>query len=289
MKNLIIHGIYLSVIAVISFLFFNKIKLYDKALIKSNEALESDSNFFEKACQIALKEINKNIDADPKYAQYNTIANDAIKLASNTEIAVDNLIKKETISKDDIDSIKKMVSENRKKYLSLISKSDVKQLSESIPLNDSTKLFLNELSSNYLIMNELNIIKNKNNKSKLAILNYCLDKSSGKVVTRCGFGFNVAISPLKAVLIEGETMKAEIYKSEYETNNSNMTLEVNGKPLSMKGGVGIFQETPKTIGTHRILASLTIRNPFTGATATSKREFIYEVLPKCSRDCAKNQ
>jgi hypothetical protein len=72
MKNLIIHGIYLSVIAVISFLFFNKIKLYDKALIKSNEALESDSNFFEKACQIALKEINKNIDADPKYAQYNT-------------------------------------------------------------------------------------------------------------------------------------------------------------------------------------------------------------------------
>jgi hypothetical protein len=288
MKNLLIHGVYLSVITVISFLFFNKINKYDKALTKSNETLEGDSKFFDKESEQALKELTKNINAEPKYAQYLTIANEAIKLASNAEITIDNIKKREPISKRDVDSIQKMVIENRKKYLSLIPREDVKQFSKSIPLDDSTKQDFNESSSNYLVMNKLNIIKNKNNKSKFVILNYCLDRSSGREHTG-GDWFRVAIAPKKAVLIEGEKMEAEIYLAAYsKTNNNNISIKVKDNYLPIREGVALFEEKPN-IGEHIIQATITIKNPFTGNTQTVKGELKYEVLPKCSRDCTKNQ
>lgn len=98
--------------------------------------------------------------------------------------------------------------------------------------------------------------------------------------------FHVAIAPQKAVLFEGETFKADIYLAQFTSNpGPNVSIFVNNKELSVKGGVAHFENMEQTFGKKNVRAIVHIKNFWTGQISTTVGEFEYEVLPKCSRDC----
>jgi hypothetical protein len=85
-------------------------------------------------------------------------------------------------------------------------------------------------------------------------------------------------------------MQAELYITEYKKYSGNeLSFEVNQKSIEVKEGVAIFKEYKPKIGENKIRVTATLKNLFTGGTETTLGELSYEVLPKCSRDCAKNQ
>lgn len=98
--------------------------------------------------------------------------------------------------------------------------------------------------------------------------------------------FRVAIAPQKAVLLEGETFKADIYLAQFSSNpGSDVTIFVNDKAITMQDGVAHFENMEQTLEKKNVRAIARIKNPLTGQIDITVSEFEYEVLPKCSRDC----
>jgi gliding motility-associated protein GldM len=119
------------------------------------------------------------------------------------------------------------------------------------------------------------------NTSEASILNYCLDKASGKLEVKFD-GFKVAIAPKKAYLTRGDKFEAEVYMAAYSKSNANnVSINVNGSGLPMKDGVAIYSTGPQNdLGEKTVSASATIKNPMTGETQTVKQDFKYEVGEK---------
>ncbi|NJN33496.1 MAG: gliding motility protein GldM [Saprospiraceae bacterium] len=118
------------------------------------------------------------------------------------------------------------------------------------------------------------------NTSEASILNYCLDKASGKVEIKFD-GFRVAIAPKKAYLIRGDKFEAEVYMAAFSKSNNNVSISVNGQGLPVKEGVAMYSSGPQNeLGEKTVSASATIKNPFTGEVQTVKGEMKYEVGEK---------
>jgi hypothetical protein len=293
MKNLLVHGVYLSVIAVLSFLLYDKTKIDDFVFEKSSEALTSDFNNIKKVNVSIAKAIRANTEAQPKYAGYLDIVQKALDFSLSLESKINAHLSQKHITENEKDLLKKDALKVWEQNFSLIAsefREELKKKSHSITLlkNDSFWLSMKK-SSEKRLENQLNTIKNNCLNDNALIMNYCLDRTSGREHTGGGDWFKVAIAPKKTFLVEGEKMEAEIYLAAYsKTNSNNISVKVNNNKLPTREGVAFFEEKPN-IGEHIIQATITIRNPFTGNTETVKGELKYEVLPKCSRDCAKNQ
>ncbi len=120
---------------------------------------------------------------------------------------------------------------------------------------------------------------------KIPYLNYIYDNIGGTSTSSCDF-FKVAIAPQKAAIFEGETFKADMYLAAYSSNpGSGVTFIINNREIPIKEGVARFETKETTIGKKTVKAIARIRNPLTGAIATSVGEFEYEVLPKCAKNC----
>jgi hypothetical protein len=288
MKNLLVHGVYLSVIAVLSILFFLKIKSYDKIIKKSNETILQDFQTFERQSKIIVDELEYNIKARPRYGQYFEIAKNIMKIAANFDTSIQILAKKTTIPDSEYVDLRKRMTEVRAIFLALIPNPDKKKLSYLIPLDTSKSGY--SFDSKIATMNELNIIKNEISKSKLAVMNYCLDNSSNKGVLDCWPNYRLAFYPKQSVLIEGEQIETEIALTEFSRQYKAFSLEVNHEPQSIKDGIAVFKgSVERKIGKQKIEASTMVKDVISGDTFQIKGEFNYLVLPKCSRDCVKNQ
>jgi hypothetical protein len=286
MKNSIIHGIYLLVIAVLSIFFFLKIKSYDKVILKSNEVIEHDFVSFERQSKNMMRELKYTIHDEPKYGQYLRIAEIIVKITAELDSSIQILKMKTTLTNTECNYLRKRIEESRKIFLALIPNGDKEELSNLIPL-DTLKNYSFDSKASTII--ELNRIKNEISKSKLVIIDYCLDKSSGKMLLNCWPNYRLAIYPKKGILMEGEQMEAEIFISEYSNKYKAFNMEINQRPHVLKEGVALFKDKQRNVGEHKIEATAMIKNASTGDTLTVKGELKYEVLPKCSRDCAKNQ
>jgi hypothetical protein len=295
MKNLLVHGVYLSVIAVLSFLLYDKTKTDDFVFMKSSEMLEESFKLTAKIGDGVLKNIKQSIDASPQYHQYLTTALKCLKVSYNLDSFTNILKVKKSLTNNDISLLKKKVEEQIQMRNLLISDSlDKKELDKTslLPKLLADNVFWSKINktSRLGFINQLNIIKSGCLEDKMSLLFYCDEKSSGKVSTNCGFGLRVAIAPKKAILVEGEDMQAELYITEYKKYSGNeLSFEVNQKSIEVKEGVAIFKEYKPKIGENKIRVTATLKNLFTGGTETTLGELSYEVLPKCSRDCAKNQ
>jgi hypothetical protein len=288
MKNSIIHSIYLSVIAVIGILFLLKIKSKEKVSLKSKEELEHDFLTFERQSEIILDELYYRTNERPRYGQYFQIAKDAIKIATNVDSSILILNPKTAISNAEYTNLRKQMKECRAKFLALIPNMDKKKLSYLIPLDTSKYSYSFDSNASNLI--QLNVIRNEISKSKLAVMNYCLYNTTHRAVIECGPNYRLAFYPKQSVLIEGEQIEAEIALTEFSRQYKAFNLEVNHKQQSLKDGIAVFKgNVEKKIGKHKIEASTMIKDVISGDTFQIKGEFNYLVLPKCSRDCAKNQ
>jgi gliding motility-associated protein GldM len=116
--------------------------------------------------------------------------------------------------------------------------------------------------------------------SETALLNYFMDKVSGKLELKLD-KFLVAISPKKAYLIRGDKFEADVALGAYSSNpGQGLSISVNGQGLSIVNGVGHYEASPNSLGKQTITAVASITNPATGLKSTAEGKFEYEVGEK---------
>lgn len=111
--------------------------------------------------------------------------------------------------------------------------------------------------------------------SATAVLNYCATKVQG---TDIKFDkFQPGISAKKSYIIAGEDYEAEVFLSAFSSKLDNININVDGRSLPLKDGIGTYKVNASTIGTKKYTVTINLKNPATGATETVKKEFEYEV------------
>jgi hypothetical protein len=293
MKNLLVHGIYISVIAVLSFLLYDKTKTDDFVFMKSSEAFEDTHKYLQKQKENTLRELEYTVNAMPKYKYFLDNGYKSCQITFKIDSILSFLKSKKDINHSDMNTLKNNLTQASNELQFLIKQDDRamirthKMLAKLI--QDSVFWLITNKTSLKGTINTLNIIQSYVTLDNITTLNYFNDKFTGKNVIRFD-GYKVGIMPKKAPIIEGEKMEAEIFIAKFSKTSDNIvSIETNGKPLFVKYGVAQFEETPQKIGTNLISSRVNYKNDETGEILSVKGEFLYEVLPKCSRDCAKNQ
>ncbi len=111
--------------------------------------------------------------------------------------------------------------------------------------------------------------------STTAVLNYCATKVQG---TDVKFDkFQPGVNPKKNYVILGEEFEAEVFLSAFSSKADNVSINVDGRNVSLKDGVGTFTEKPSNVGERKYTVSINLKNPTTGTTETVRKEFSYEV------------
>jgi gliding motility-associated protein GldM len=268
-----------------------------------------------------LKGIKTSVDAKPQYAQYMDIANKAKSISDEFTKYMDGVTKELVEAAGGVDDkhhdgrpkkykdkdvttrlftlegqgrgaeVEKRITETRAKLLALIPSADKADMEKKLPLivdqvpEDAKGKSWVDLKFKQMpvaaVMPGLSKISADAVTSETAILNYCLDRASGK--TEITFdGFKVAIAPKKAYLTRGDKFEAEVYMAAFSKSNaSGVTINVNGSGLPVKEGVAVYTTGPQNeLGEKTVSATATIKNPMTGATQTVKGELKYEVGEK---------
>jgi gliding motility-associated protein GldM len=186
--------------------------------------------------------------------------------------------------------VEKKIKETREKLLALIPAEDKADIGKKMPLlvdevpEDAKGKSWVDLKFKQMpvaaVMPTLSKIAADAVTSETAILNYCLDKSSGKEIVKFD-GFRVAIAPKKAYLTRGDKFEAEVYMAAFSKTNNNVSISVNGSGLPVNQGVAVYTTGPQNeLGEKTVNASATIKNPFTGNTETVTGKLVYEVGEK---------
>jgi gliding motility-associated protein GldM len=186
--------------------------------------------------------------------------------------------------------VEKKIKETRDKLLALIPTEDKADIGKKMPLlvdevpEDAKGKSWVDLKFKQMpvaaVMPTLSKIAADAVTSETAILNYCLDKSSGKEIVKFD-GFRVAIAPKKAYLTRGDKFEAEVYMAAFSKTNNNVSISVNGSGLPVNQGVAVYTTGPQNeLGEKTVNASATIKNPFTGNTETVTGKLVYEVGEK---------
>ena len=288
MKNLWLHGIYLSIIGILCFQLWSKTEATRLAFEHISKVLESNSSFFDSHSEYLFRDIQEETETNPRrYKPYFDGAKqlrEASKLASNF---IDKMLKNVqnhvnldlNIIKDSLNFYSKSLTnvDDPKDRLSLTKLYGILKTIQ----NDSFWSSFKENEQTHLLL-----LKNQFQLDEIVYLIYLQDKVTGRMNTECKDCFRLAIAPNKGVLIEGEKLEADIYLGKYGTYpNEYLTITANDQILPVKDGVAHYTTTGKNIGLKTIKAQVSIYNPFTGATKIIKNEFEYHVLPKCSKNC----
>ncbi len=287
MKNLWLHGIYLTIIGILGFQLWSKTTEARFIFSQVDQVLKSDNEVLRSNSEYIGNQIEKNYSTNPeKYGHFNKaskVKSILFQSASNFIDKFENKVKmNETINLNDLRDSLSILS---KKAVFVDDKIDSSiligqcSLMKTVQNDNFWKCFMSHPSTNF------SLLKNQIKLDELVYLNYFLDKVGFIVEIRESM-FHVVVAPKKAVLIEGEKFEADIFLSEYSRNpGTGLSFTVNNQDLSIKDGVAYYSKTEKTTGLKTIKVNASIRNPATGETTKSFGEFEYHVLPKCSENC----
>jgi hypothetical protein len=287
MKNIVFHVIYISILGFIGYQYYSSSKVDTLLLSEIDKTLTIDSEQVQK-CMFGIERgVKMNVDAQPKYVSYLDILQE---VNSKTESIYKWIVYQKNNIKDlrhaDVRDSMSVLSQNILKSIANLDLRDsFKRESHLLKaLNDAR--YWRHFKDNP--KNILTDLKNKITLDQLMIANYCLTKSSEKVEINFD-GWRIAVAPKKAIYYEGEDFEGEIRRIAYSKSPKGTTFTANCKALAIKEGIAQYKVKATNIGEQTVHATATITNPFTGNTETVHLELKYEVLPKCSRDCAKKK
>jgi hypothetical protein len=287
MKNILFHVFYISILGFIGYQYYSSSKDDAQLLSEIDRTLAIDSDQVQKCMYGIEKGVKRNVDAQPKYVSYLDILQE---VNPKTESIYNWIVYQKNNIKDlkhtDMRDSMSILSQNILKCIANLDFRDSFRRESRLlkVLNDAR--YWQHFNDNP--KNILTDLRNKITLDQLMIGNYCLTKSSEKVDINFE-GWRIAVAPKKAVYYEGEDFEGEIRRIAYSKSPNGTTFSANGKALAIKEGIAQYKAKATNIGKQTVHATATIKNPFTGNTQTVKGELKYEVLPKCSRDCAKNQ
>jgi hypothetical protein len=286
MKNIIFHFIYISISGFIGYQYYSSSKDDAQLLSEIDRTLAIDSEQIQKSMYSIEKGVKGNVDAQPKYVSYLDILQE---VNPKTESIYKWIVYQKNNIKDlnhaDVRDSMSVLSQNTLNSIANLDLRDsfIRESHLLKALNDAR--YWQHFKDNP--KNILTDLQNKITLDQLMIANYCLTKSSEKVEINFE-GWRIAVAPKKAIYYEGEDFEGEIRRIAYSKSPNGTTFTANGKTLAIKEGIAQYKAKATNIGKQTVHATATITNPFTGNTQTVHGQLIYEVLPKCSRDCDKN-
>ncbi len=287
MKNLWLHGIYLSIIGILCFQLWSKSAATKLAFEQVKEVLESNNAFFDSHSEYLFGEIQKETETNPRrYKPYF----DGAKQLRETSKLTSSFIDKMSINVQnhvnlDLNIIKDSLNFYSKSLINIQDKEDSLNLTKRFSL---FKTIQNGSFWSHFKENEhtnLLLLKNKFLLDEILYLIYIQDKVT---FHSCAIEvLRVAIAPKQASIIEGEMLEAQIYLSKYVSSSidSTITFLVDNKELPMKDGMAYFSKRETKIGLKTLKVQAIIRNPITSHLTKTESEFEYHVLPKCSKNC----
>ena len=289
MKNLWLHGIYLTVIGVLSFQLWAKTLATRLAFEQVDRVLESNCTFFDWNAEYLFQDIEKQTESNP--LSYKTYFDSGKQLREDSKLAtnfIDKLSREvQNHIKLDLNIIKASLNfyltsltniQNKEDSLSLIKRYG---LFKTIQNDSFWKYFkVNEMSNLFLLKNQFKL-------DEISYLIYIQNKVSGRMLTGCNDCFRVAIAPKKAAIIEGEKFEADIYLAKYTNSavGTEITFTVDNQNLPFKEDVAHYSKIENKTGIKKLKAVVSFRNILTGDIMTRNGEFQYHVLPKCSQNC----
>jgi hypothetical protein len=287
MRNIVFHVIYISVLGFIGYQYYSNSKVDPQLLSEIDKTLSIDSEQVQKSMYGIEKGVKRNVDAHPKHTLYLEVLQE---VNTKTESIYKWIVYQKNNFKDlnhaDVRDSMSVLSQNIfKSIANLEFRDSFKRESNLIKVINDARYWQHFKDFPENILTDL---QNKITLDQLMIGNYCLTKSSHKVDLNFE-GWRIAVAPKKAVYYEGEDFEGEIYRIAYSKSPNGTTFTANGKALAIKEGIAQFKAKATNIGKQTVHATATITNPFTGNTEIFRGELKYEVLPKCSQDCAKNQ
>jgi hypothetical protein len=288
MKNLWLHGMYWTVIGVLSTFLYLKTYSSETELIPLEGFLEKNYSVLKGYNEILFYDIDKSYSSDPAKYGHLLIRANAIKNASlsSQNVVLDNINLVKRNEKANISVIKHTLDSFYRILTEQIDEHDKLQFiknTQTEPLIQNDTFWRSLASTPYanllMLKNEILLEENKH-------LNYISDKVSRKIEISCSFGYRVGIAPKKALLFEGEKFEADVFIAEYRKNpNNGFTFTVDNQNLPINEGVSYYQKIEKTTGLKTLKVQAFLRNPATGEITTTTGEFQYHVLPKCRQNC----
>ncbi len=319
MKPIYQHSIYLSIILILGFQYWSKLPVFEATRLsfgRIDKQLEEDGKMLISNCDTFKSLLEWVSNTNPsKYAVYSKEANRTDSICSlgyqYLEVCKYEFLKQ--CSKDSSIDILKMPSSNSKTAIyfnndkikeiknqlfnvknalsdNITDSLDREQLKRVYNLSDLLKIesyweYLKSLAP-INAYTELTKIQNFILNDETAFLNYYVDKIG--CCRGCSFYphyYRASIIPTRLPIIEGESFESDIYLSKLLKDPLVCTFEVDGKQMPVKNGVAHFVSMPQTIGKKSNKITVTMKNPKNDSLMTLNREYEYEVLPKCSRDC----
>ncbi len=184
------------------------------------------------------------------------------------------------------DELEIEINKAREALLALIEEEETRtQLAESLPLKvkpipeNSDKTTWAQFTFQQMplaaVLPLLAKLQNDVKVAETAILNHFFNKTNTSDFKPDAF--LPVVSANSGYLTVGEEFNAELFLSAYSTTADNISISVDGRPVSVRNGKAVFKHRPGRIGeqTHKMVISFT--DPLTGEQKRFTKEFSYEV------------
>lgn len=234
-------------------------------------------NYRSKELETAALDLNRNTDYLIKMV--NEIQKDLATERTNNHSFYTSFLNNKTLTSDKIKVLENAFDSLATDTLFMqIDKSDWLSIKEMITKAKEPILWEQLYSLNVVSANaQLENIKVVASTINVALLNF-LFKQVG-----CNFKvdrFLIAISPSQTTAKVGEPFKIELTLRNYISNfNSDYQIYCDGIALSTLRGVATYEKTFQSPGTHIIKVLGVYKDPFTGQTETSSKDYTIRIIP----------
>ena len=110
--------------------------------------------------------------------------------------------------------------------------------------------------------------------SEATLLKHFLSKTG---INRKQDAFTPVVAANKSYVIKNEGYEAEIFLGSYSSTVDNLTVSVDGKPITVQDGKAIFKLNPSSLGIKKHTAKISLRDPLSGEIESFTKQFEYEV------------
>ena len=289
-RQLMINLMYLVLTAMLALNVSAKII---NAFFVINDGIKNSNSIFDDSHVITMTALEKNVEQDRgKYQPLLDVAKDVAQISKEFNAYVESVRTEMVDATDGYYPADDRDHPNypkgyKSKDITQINETSIEELSKSISLNISENWKKDRIAKSWseftfkqmplaAVFPLLTQMQNDMKSSESAVINFLVNQvglTSFKVDN-----FIPISSAVKSYVIEGETYNAEIsVGATSKSITENMSIRVNGSPLSVTDGIGKFTSTTSGTGLKRYKVDVSLKNPTTGEQETYSKEFEYEV------------
>ncbi len=279
------------------------------ALFMIDESITETNNLVATENEQLLAEVIKQADAYPQFKIYQEQAEKVVETAQSlntfiNEIRIELMAEGGELDENghpmkkgnkDISTrimvnnkrgfeLEEMVNTTKDNLLNILEEEEKQRFSRTLPLKinpipeNTTKNNWVEFTFQQMplaaVLPILSKFQNDLKVSEAILLKHFMGKTG---ITRKQDAFTPVVAANKSYVIKNEPFEAEIFLGSYSSTVDNLTVSVDGRPITVRDGKALFKLNPSSLGIKKHTAKISLRDPLTGETETFTKRFEFEV------------